>query len=451
MTKISGAARRLWLAAKGRLQRRAQKKRLKMLIEHVPAIVYVAGFGTDARWDYVSSQIERVLGFSAQEWMADPRLWYRQLHPADRDWVMEEAEHSRIDRETMIVEYRIFGRDGGTVWIRDEATVATDGSGTPLCFCGALHDVTQRKDAEAASRASDRRFEAIFDSAGIGVDLVDIDGRILESNRKLQEMLGYTAEELRGMTVLDFTHPDDREATAQVLSALLEGRTNRCTTEKRYLRKDGSIVWGTLSATAPLADDGLPHSFIGIIEDITERKELEEQLRHLAFHDSLTGLANRALFGDRLEHALSRRNSEDEPMGLLLIDLDDFKTINDNHGHLAGDDVLVEVAQRLRNSLRPSDTVARLGGDEFAVLIHQAADEGDVERAAARIVELLAPVFTVRGEDVSIHASIGVAFSSSGDATSDDLMRKADAAMYAAKPEAGSDYRPAGRALIGWS
>jgi diguanylate cyclase (GGDEF)-like protein len=166
---------------------------------------------------------------------------------------------------------------------------------------------------------------------------------------------------------------------------------------------------------------------------VSERKSLEEQMAHQAFHDPLTGLANRVLFKDRVEQALLRGNRYRRSLAVLFLDLDDFKTVNDSLGHAAGDTLLVEVANRLQSALRTSDTAARLGGDEFAILIEDTAGVADALRLADRIFEELAPPISIQGKDVLISTSIGVAFSDASREDADELLRNADVAMYTAK------------------
>ncbi len=181
------------------------------------------------------------------------------------------------------------------------------------------------------------------------------------------------------------------------------------------------------------ARDGRPLYFIVQIQDISERKELEGKLQYEALHDSLTGLANRVLFMDRVQHALLRRVREKESPAVLFLDLDDFETINDSLGHAAGDEVLRVVASRIQSCLRSEDTVARLGGDEFAVLVEGVEDLESLQRLAQRIADSVQIPFVLQGKDMFIHVSIGIALAEGSGETADELLRNADAAMYAAK------------------
>lgn len=288
------------------VQRRLERAQAqyKSLVERLPGVVYQADFGMSGRWTYVSPQIEALLGYSQEEWLADPELWFKCIHHADRSQEMLNEELSKSTGGSLDTEYRMITRDGREIWVRDEAVAVQDEAGEPM-----------------------------------------------------------------------------------------------------FLQ--------------------------GIITDITHRKQLEEQLRHQAFHDSLTGLANRALFTDRVEVALARRTVGRTTVAVLLLDLDDFKTVNDGLGHAAGDELLTAVAARLRLCLRPADTIARLGGDEFAVLV-ETADANGTRRVADRLLDTLSQPFLLHGREILVHASIGISYFS-GDESSEELLRRADLAMYQAK------------------
>jgi diguanylate cyclase (GGDEF)-like protein len=215
---------------------------------------------------------------------------------------------------------------------------------------------------------------------------------------------------------------------------LLAGEIDTFQMEKRYLHKEGRSVWVLLSVSLMRDARGDPRYFISQIQDINERKQIEEKLQHQASHDPLTGLPNRVLFTDRLRHALARTVRDKRPVAVLFMDLDDFKVVNDSLGHETGDKLLVIVARRLLACLRPGDTIGRLGGDEFAVLLEDLPDSEYPTIVARRIIEELRAPFAIEGREVFASASIGIAISGvAGRDSPEVLMRDADAAMYAAK------------------
>ncbi len=281
---------------------------------------------------------------------------------------------------------------------------------------------------------SSERFRSAFDYAAIGMALVSSEGRWLQVNRSLCQILGYTETELRGSDFLTITHPDDLPTALSNISQLLKGKVPTSQMEKRYIHKLGHEVWVHWSVS--LARDSYTNAvhLIFQIQDITDRKLAEQQLHHDAFHDALTGLPNRALFMDHLKLSIARSQRNDKLMyGVLYLDLDRFKIINDSLGHTIGDQLLVAIADRLKTHLRPGDTVARLGGDEFVILIEDIVEEIEAIQVAERIQKELSTPFILSGREVFTTVSMGIAPSSTGYQLAEDILRDADTAMYRAK------------------
>jgi diguanylate cyclase (GGDEF)-like protein/PAS domain S-box-containing protein len=278
------------------------------------------------------------------------------------------------------------------------------------------------------------RLAAIVESSdqailGLTPDLV-----ITSWNPGAERLYGYTAAEAVGRTI-DVLLPPLRVPGRSILHRVAAGeRFSGHETEARS--KDGRIIRVSLAASPIVDADGTVVGISSIAEDISERKALEERLHHQAFHDPLTNLANRALLKDRLKHALARQARSDGLLGVVLLDLDDFKSINDSLGHRAGDELLVSVADRLRRCVREADTLARLGGDEFAILLEDLRHPEDVIEIAERIVEALSTRFTYEGRDFPVSASVGISLAQPGSATIDDVIRDADVAMYLTKSTA---------------
>ena len=310
----------------------------------------------------------------------------------------------------------------------EERTVAVSSANERL-----RHELTERERAEAALRASEARYRAVFESARIGMANADARGQLLHANQAYQTLLGYDEDELRARTIADITHPDDVAESLRLHTELLAGRRNHYQLEKRYVRGDGTSVWAHLTVAA-VRDAGEQGCYsVAMVEDITARKGLEERLAHQAFHDPLTGLPNRALFLDRLEHALTRAARHDEAIAVLFLDLDRFKVINDSLGHEVGDQLLIAAAARLQGCLRAEDTVARLGGDEFTILLETLDDSRDAVRVAQRITEALQAPVTIGEQELFVTTSIGIALSNGRHTSPSALLRDADTAMYRAK------------------
>jgi PAS domain S-box-containing protein len=311
------------------------------------------------------------------------------------------------------------------------------------------HFQLQRIRRQLAER--DQLFQLISENAADMIALVDSDGRRLYNSPAYQKVLGYSPEELKATSSIEQIHPDDRPRVLKAAEkARLSGQGERV--EYRIRHKDGS--WRILESTACAVRNarGQTDRLVIVNRDITERKRAEEMLAHNAFHDSLTNLPNRALFLDRLQHSLTlSKRHPNYKFAVLLIDVDEFKIINDSLGHAAGDELLIQIGQRLKDSVRRADTVsrprtngvpgrptnddtlARLGGDEFTILLDDIRDPIEAVRVAERVQAELAIPLVVNKQEIVISASIGIASSTSPHTQAEDLVRDAEIAMYRAK------------------
>ena len=280
------------------------------------------------------------------------------------------------------------------------------------------------------------QFRSLVHNASDLITVVDDDGAIRYQSPSVQRLVGVPADSLAGSPYVHLVDERDRASVSSMLANLEPGGGGGIV-EYRLGHADGS--WRYVeSIVTNLTEDPAVGAIVLNTRDVTDRKVLEEELAHQAFHNSLTGLSNRAVFRDRVDHALARSARLEIPLTVLLLDLDGFKTINDSLGHEAGDELLIAVAGRILACGRESDTVARLGGDEFAILLEDGGDESRATGVADRVLKAVSMPYDVGGREIFVRASIGIAFSSVGTDTTDDLIRNADAAMYAAKA-AGRD------------
>jgi diguanylate cyclase (GGDEF)-like protein/PAS domain S-box-containing protein len=417
------------------------EERFRTLVENIPGVTtYLDRVIVDDPGHsiplYISPQIERMLGYPLSAWLDESELWLQILHPDDRDRLVAADEEARREMKAMSEEYRLMHRDGHVVWVSERSAVVRDVSTDTLYWQGVMVDITKRKLAEEALAASELKFRSLFDAAAIGVFTLGLDGKIIQANPTIEWLGRYEAGELSDVPITDLIDPEDDE-TIEGLAELCAGHRDRCRTQHRFRRKDGSFMWCRSVITLVRDADVRPLYAMGMLEDVSDRKLAEDELTHRAVHDALTGLPNRQLLMDRLGVALAR--AQREPLvgvTVVFIDLDDFKVVNDTFGHPVGDELLVEVGRRLSSAVRPADTVARYGGDEFVVIaVGDATGPEEARALAERLARELKAGFDIGDREVACTASLGVALCTDATVRPEDLIREADTAMYRAKWE----------------
>ncbi|MEU8567331.1 EAL domain-containing protein [Streptomyces pathocidini] len=298
-------------------------------------------------------------------------------------------------------------------------------------------------EAEKARHASERLFRAVFQGAAIGIGIADMDGNVVEVNEALARMLGGGEHYVTSKKVHEWAHPEDAPGVWDLQGELERGERDHYRVEKPYYRTDGTVVWTDLTVSLLRDAAGRPQYMLALLEDITERRLLHEQLRYEATHDALTGLPNRTLFFERLEAALAERDGASR-FGLCYLDLDGFKAVNDSLGHAVGDQMLVAVADRLQTCLTsPDQLIARIGGDEFVALIVDPESQADVTALANRILSRLAEPVRLAGRALPVRGSIGIVDGPVGELGPAEVLRSADITMYRAKAAGGNRYEHA--------
>jgi diguanylate cyclase (GGDEF)-like protein/PAS domain S-box-containing protein len=573
---------------------RESEERFRSSFEY--AAIGMALVGLDGRWRQVNRAICQIVGYAEHELLATN--FQSITHPpdldADLEYVRQLLAGSSSDYQ-MVKRY--IHRQGHLIWVMLNVSIVRDGAGGPMYFVAQIQDITGRMQIEESLRESEQEFRSMFELAGIGAAEADLlTGRYIRVNHKLCEMLGYSVEEMCSRPMLQFTHPDDRIVSQEVLTSMVAGAIGEHTAEKRYLHKSGRIVWALLNATVINSRAGRPVRSIGTMQDITERKQAEwleqdrrrvlemvakdlplpevltrlagaidrqlcrafaavtvlqdgdvqiyapsvpaswadglrhralslsthlsrgsweasdgcgvtylqsdpiwkelqpiaaaqgmqccwamgikgtdevplglltifsqemrrptaseiatfdmagklaticiehhnttRQLAHLVRHDPLTALPNRIMFEDRLQQGMSISRRSGKLTGLMLIDIDHFKSINDTLGHDAGDHLLQQFAQRMRSRLRDTDTMARIGGDEFAIVLPEMNSAEDSQIVAKKLLDSLAEPFGLSERQMLVTASIGIAVFPRDCEDSVTLQKKADMALYRVK------------------
>ncbi len=431
---------------------RQLRTRYRGLIDHLPAVITLHRLSDGAIVE-VSPGIRQLLGVDPEEWRADPDRRFATIHPDDLEHVRTETRRCIDAGDPCRLQYRATHTEGHTVWIREETAVLRDEDGAPIYRLGSLLDVSEFVRTRQQLDEATQKYGALVEQipAIVYIDVVDESMSTSYVSPQIHGLLGITPQEYESDPDmwLRHLHPDDRD---RALAAYLEGRSSggSFTFEYRLIARDGRVVWFSDSAIAVTGADGAPLFVHGVMLDITDRKIAEEQVEFLAYHDRLTGLPNRAMFDELVELAIARARRHGDGVAVLHLDLDDFKLVNDSLGHEAGDALILELAERLKEATRETDLIARPGGDEFFVLLSDIertlpiAGGADAELVLAeslttRIQQALRIPFVLAGNEVYATASIGVSlFPHDEDAST--LVKNAEAAMFQSKKAGPGGY-----------
>jgi diguanylate cyclase (GGDEF)-like protein/PAS domain S-box-containing protein len=304
-----------------------------------------------------------------------------------------------------------------------------------------LRDITERKRAEESLRFSEEKYRTILENIQEGYFEVDLAGNLTFYNDPVCEIMGYTREELMSMNYKKYTGNEMAVKVYQAFNKVYLSGNSTKEIDWQIIRKDGARRYIEASVSLQKDFSGHPKGFKGIIRDITERKEMDQKLNHLATHDALTGLPNRILFMDRLQVALVQSRRNRNKLAVMMLDLDHFKDVNDTLGHLAGDKLLQEVGNRLTDILRHNDTVARLGGDEFVVLLSDLERMEYAAGVAKVILKAFGKPFLLADHEITPNVSIGIAFFPDDCDDVESLLQKSDMAMYSVKTHGRNSYK----------
>lgn len=403
------------------------EKRFRSLVQNSSDIITI--LEADGTIRYQSPSVERILGYKPQDLIGDNGFNY--IHPEDKAGIYNLFNEALEQRGGVVEsEFRFLHASGKWVTLESVGSNLLEEPGI-AGFVLNSRDVTERKEQEERLRLFERAIAA--SSNGIVISEYSKDNAVVYVNPSFEKMTGYSYAEATGRNCRFLQGRDRHQPALQELrNAIHKGQD--CKVTLRNYRKDGTLFWNELSLSPVENERGTISHYIGVQTDISDRKRAEEELIHQAYYDPLTGLPNRAFLMERLREASARKNlQDDEQLGVLFIDIDRFKRVNDSLGHAVGDMLLIAIAFRLERCLHSQSTIARLGGDHYVILLENVQNIEQVSEVAEKIHQQLKAPFTFEGHAVFVTVTIGIALSSIEHEVSADLLRNADIAMYRAK------------------
>jgi diguanylate cyclase (GGDEF)-like protein/PAS domain S-box-containing protein len=428
--------------------------RYRALIDRLPAVIYIDGIANDEPMIDVSRSVETTFGIARESWLSNISVWHGAIHPEDLARVLDSSERANASGEPLTIEYRAQHPDGRPLWIREDRVVVRDDEGSPLYRLGLMLDMSELITAQRQLREAQTKFGALVEQipAIVYIDVVDDLMTTTYVSPQIESLLGYTQDEYIDDPGLwgSMLHPSDRDAATETY---LHGRESGepFVFEYRLVARDGSVVWFRDSAIVLPDAAGRPQFIQGVMLDITERKAAEEQIAYLAYHDKVTALPNRAMFDELLELSMARARRNDLGVAVVSVDIDEFKLVNDSLGHDAGDELITQLADRLRDATRDTDLVARPGGDEFLLLLAdldltpplQGGTDGatiSAESVAVRVQQALKAPFEIADTELYVTASQGISVFPKDANDPVTLMKNADTAMFASKKAGPGGY-----------
>ena len=409
-----------------------QERMLKMLLSQLDGMVYRSRDDEFWTMEFVSEGCKALTGYRAEDLLFNSRISYEEVtHPEDRARVRTAIGDAVAATRRFDIVYRIVRADGTPRWVLERGSGIFGPDGRLQAIQGFIQDITRQREDEQALRDAELRYRSIFENALEGIFQTTPEGRYLSANPALARIYGFESPEALIAALQDierqvYVEPGRREEFLRQMR--LHGRITGF--ESQVFRRDGSVIWISENARVVQGADGSIRFFEGSVEDISERKAQERRIAHQATHDGLTGLPNRYLLQDRVEQAIRQAAREKTHVGMLFIDLDRLKHVNDTLGHQAGDEMIRVIAQRLRRCLRTGDTVARIGGDEFVLLLPGLLSMDSVKIATQRVKEATSAPCLIEGQEIPASCSVGSSIYPQDGVDAEALLKRADEAMY---------------------
>ena len=430
-------------------EKTAEQEHLEYMLESINGVSWDFDLQTN-RFTYVSKNIKTLFGYEHTDWV-DYQSWADTIHEDDREKTTAYCEIETKKGRNHIMEYRLLKKSGDVVWVLDVITLIKDQDDNPVRLFGSIIDIDKQKRAQIELENEHSYIESILENIADPVVVTRADFSIDLMNEKAKKRLkNIKVQDPKSPKCYELFHQRSTPCdTRDHVCPLRETLKNKVPTTviHKHIQEDKTYKYVELAVT-PLFDK--EQNCTGVIESIRdvsnhlnlvdELKEKSEVLEYKAHHDALTGLPNRVLFHDRLNQAILSAKRDKLQLALLFIDLDYFKEVNDRLGHSIGDELLKEVALRVRDLLREKDTLSRLGGDEFTVIVEGVKSAEDVEKLATKILDSFSESFIVQHHQISISCSIGISLYPNEKDSAYELINAADMAMYKAKGKGKNDF-----------
>jgi diguanylate cyclase (GGDEF)-like protein/PAS domain S-box-containing protein len=414
-----------------------KERQLRQVIDSIPTpMCYV---DADARYRYVNDAFLEYIGLEARQIVGAtvPDVL------GEERWALMSPYLDRVRAgESLAVERLVKFANGKSRWMTVRLTPRIS-NGEYLGYYATTSDIHEQKLVEDELRRTNTILSAHFDNTPLAVIEWDMELRVVRWSGQAEAIFGWNASETLGKPMLGWRHvyEEDEPSVSRMVRDLMDGRQRHATLRHRNYRKDGSVIWVEWHNSALRDASGRVISILSLAQDVSSRIQAEERLQYMATHDGLTGLPNSVLLNDRLESALARAERARRRVGVMFLDLDHFKDVNDTFGHRVGDALLKELARRIRAALRQSDLLARISGDEFVVVLEDLPDEGSPERVARMILDEVRRPFHVEGNEIHVSGSLGLALHPEDGTDAETLLKNADAAMYHAKELGRNGFR----------
>jgi diguanylate cyclase (GGDEF)-like protein/PAS domain S-box-containing protein len=412
----------------------ADARMLQRLLANLDGMVFRCQGDAHATMDFVSEGCARLTGHPVESWLKYRAISFAELILAeDREPRRQAVAQAIESRGRYEIQYRMVRADGAMRWLRERGLAVLEGELQSVAIEGFIEDITERKRDDDALEELEQRCHDMFENALEGMFRASVDGQWTGANRALARIYGFDSPEelIRSM------HDASREELRRRLEA--DGAVNGLEVQAR--KQNGETIWVSMTGEVKRDAAGRITHYEGTVEDVTERRRYREHIERQANFDALTGLANRALLDDRLRQAVQQAETSGGRVTVALVDLDQFKLINDSFGHQVGDALLRIIAERLKGCMRDSDTVARQGGDEFVLVLRNYADDDEITGIMQRVQSAIAAPWTAGRRELHVTCSIGIAVYPQDGRNAEVLLRNADSAMYKAKEQGRNNYQ----------